>query len=47
VISDLWFVDVTFPFKNENICELIRGVFLGLSERNEIELFLREIIVNL
>jgi zinc-binding in reverse transcriptase len=26
-ISDLWFIDVNFTYKNENIYEIIRGAF--------------------
>jgi zinc-binding in reverse transcriptase len=38
VISDLWYVDVNFPYKDENMCELIRGAFLWSiwKEKNRI-----------
>jgi hypothetical protein len=27
-ISDMWFIDVNFPYKNKDIYEIIRGAFL-------------------
>jgi hypothetical protein len=37
-ISDLWFIDANFPYKNKDICEIIRGAFFGLYGKKWIEI---------
>jgi zinc-binding in reverse transcriptase len=41
LISDLWYIDASFSYKNDNICKLIRGIFYGLFEKKRIGFFFK------
>jgi hypothetical protein len=36
IIEDLWHINAYIPFKDDNICEMVRGVvFMGFMERKK------------